>query len=57
MRWYDRLLASVIFFTRIPVWRIREPERECYRAVVEHWPLTGWMTGGAMAATLSHICL
>lgn len=28
------------------------PPRESYRAVVEFWPLTGWLTGGVMAAVL-----
>ena len=31
---------------------LRQPPKECYKTVVEHWPLTGWLTGGAMAATL-----
>ena len=51
-RWTDRLWASFIFFTRLPLWRIHEPPREAYRSVVEWWPLTGWLTGGAMALTL-----
>lgn len=51
-RWYDRIWAAFIFFTRLPFWRLHEPPRECYKTVVEHWPLTGWLTGGAMAATL-----
>ena len=51
-RWYDRIWAAFIFFTRVPFWRLHEPPRECYKTVVEHWPLTGWLTGGAMAATL-----
>ena len=51
-RWYDRIWASFIFFTRLPFWRLHEPPVECYRTVVEHWPLTGWLTGGLMAATL-----
>ena len=51
-RWYDRIWASFIFFTRLPFWRLHEPPKECYKTVVEHWPLTGWLTGGAMAATL-----
>ena len=50
--WYDRIWASFIFFTRLPFWRLHEPPKECYKTVVEHWPLTGWLTGGAMAATL-----
>ena len=51
-RWYDNLLAAFIFFTRLPFWRLRQPPKSSYAAVVEWWPLTGWLTGGAMAATL-----
>ena len=51
-RWYDRLWASFIFFTRLPFWRLHEPPRQAYDSVVEYWPLTGWLTGGLMAATL-----
>lgn len=51
-RWYDRIWASFIFFTRLPFWRIHQPKKEAYRTVVEHWPLTGWLTGGTMAAVL-----
>jgi adenosylcobinamide-GDP ribazoletransferase len=50
--WYDRIWAAFIFFTRLPFWRLHEPSKDCYKTVVEHWPLTGWLTGGAMAATL-----
>jgi adenosylcobinamide-GDP ribazoletransferase len=31
---------------------LHQPPKECYQSVVEHWPLTGWLTGGLMAATL-----
>ena len=51
-RWYDRIWAAFIFFTRLPFWRLHQPPQECYKTVVEHWPLTGWLTGGAMAATI-----
>ncbi len=51
-KWYDRIWAAFIFFTRLPFWRLHQPPKECYKSVVEHWPLTGWLTGGAMAATL-----
>ena len=54
-KWYDRIWASLIFFTRLPFWRLHQPPKECYRRVVEHWPLVGWLTGGAMAATL-YLC-
>ena len=51
-RWYDNIWAALIFFTRLPFWRIHQPPQASYKAVVEYWPLTGWLTGGAMAATL-----
>ena len=51
-KWHDRIWASFIFFTRLPLWRIHQPPKECYKTVVEHWPLTGWLTGGVMAAIL-----
>ena len=51
-KWYDRIWASLIFFTRLPFWRLHQPQKECYQRVVEHWPLVGWLTGGVMAATL-----
>ena len=51
-KWYDRIWASLIFFTRLPFWRLHQPPRECYQRVVEQWPLVGWLTGGVMAATL-----
>ena len=50
--WYDRVWAALIFFTRLPFWRLHQPPKACYATVVEHWPLTGWLTGGTMAATL-----
>ena len=49
---YDRIWASFIFFTRLPFWRLHEPPQACYKTVVEHWPLVGWLTGGVMAAIL-----
>ena len=51
-KWYQHLWAALIFFTRLPFWRVYQPPKESYRAVVEFWPLTGWLTGGVMAAIL-----
>ena len=51
-RWYDSIWAALIFFTRLPFWRVYQPPQASYKAVVEFWPLAGWLTGGAMAATL-----
>ena len=51
-RWYDRLWAALIFFTRLPLWRIYQPPKGAYSAVVEFWPLAGWITSGVMAGVL-----
>ena len=51
-KWYDNLWAALIFFTRLPFWRLYQPPRSSYAAVVEWWPLVGWLTAGLMAATL-----
>ncbi|MCR5709112.1 MAG: adenosylcobinamide-GDP ribazoletransferase [Bacteroidales bacterium] len=40
-----RLLAALIFFTRLPFWRIREVPGEYFKRVVPLWPFTGWLTG------------
>lgn len=46
------LLAALIFFTRLPFWRIREVPAGCFKHVVPYWPFAGWLTGGIMAAVL-----
>ena len=46
------LLAALIFFTRLPFWRLRDVPSECFKHVVPYWPLVGWLTGGLMAASL-----
>ena len=46
------ILAAFIFFTRLPVWKIREVPAACFKHVVPYWPLTGWLTGGIMAGML-----
>lgn len=45
----DRILAAFMFFTRLPFWRIKTVDTECFKHVVDYWPFTGWLTGGAMA--------
>lgn len=51
-RWYDRLLAAFIFYTRLPLWRLHKPKEDSFRGVTEFWPLTGWLTGGLTAAVI-----
>jgi len=51
-KWWQNLWAALIFFTRFPLWRIYQPPRKSYEAVVEFWPAVGWITGGIAAMTI-----
>lgn len=46
------LLASLMFFTRLPWWRLCSPPKEAFEHVVDYWPFIGWLTGGVMAGVL-----
>lgn len=46
------LLAALIFFTRLPFWKLGEIPACLFKRVVEWWPAVGWLTGGMMALTL-----
>lgn len=50
-----RLIAAFSFFTRLPFWRLANVPKEYYERVVPLWPLTGWLTGVAMAFVFSLI--
>lgn len=43
-----RLAAAIIFFTRLPLWRVCNLDKKYYERVVPLWPLVGWITGGTM---------
>lgn len=45
----NQILATLIFFTRLPFWRIKEVPKEYFKHVVSYWSFTGWLTGGIMA--------
>lgn len=47
-----RILAALIFFTRLPFWRIAEVPKEYFKNVVSCWPLAGWFTAGVTAMVL-----
>ena len=52
------LLATLIFFTRLPFWRIKDVPAEDFKRVVPRWPIVGWLTGFTMAIVLwlcSHV--
>lgn len=41
-----RILAAFIFFTRLPFWRLAEVPAACFKNIVSHWALVGWLTAG-----------
>lgn len=47
----NRLLAALMFFTRLPLWRICRVPVDSFKHLVEYWPFAGWLTGGVMAGT------
>lgn len=46
---FKLVMATLMFFTRIPLWRVTHVERCYFERVVPLWPLAGWVTGGVMA--------
>lgn len=48
----NKLLAALMFFTRLPLWRIANVPSDAFKRVVDLWPLTGWLTGGLAAGVL-----
>lgn len=44
-----RIQAALIFFTRLPIWKIANPPQSAYKDVVVLWPLVGWLSGGLVA--------
>lgn len=47
-----RLLAALVFFTRLPFWRITEVPASCFKNIVAWWPFAGWLTSGISVAVL-----
>ena len=43
-----RILAAFIFFTRLPFWRLAEVPAACFKNIVSHWALVGWLTAGCI---------
>ena len=48
---FDDLWAALIFFTRLPWWRLHQVEAGHFRQAAQYWPFAGWLTGGTMATT------
>lgn len=47
-----RILAALIFFTRLPFWKLAEVPSEYFKNIVSHWALTGWLTAGLSVIVL-----
>ncbi len=48
------LVAAIMFFTRLPLWRIKKLHipQEYFSQAINYWSFAGWITGGVMAGTL-----
>lgn len=46
---FQRVLAALTLFTRLPLWRLFSIDAESYKHVVPLWPMAGWLTGGIMS--------
>lgn len=47
-----RILAALIFFTRLPFWKLGEVPAAYFKNIVSYWPLVGWLTSGISVFTL-----
>ncbi|MBR6287176.1 MAG: adenosylcobinamide-GDP ribazoletransferase [Bacteroidaceae bacterium] len=52
MKTIREIAAAIMFFTRIPLWRVVKATKEDYRHVLDYWPLTGLITGAGTALVL-----
>ena len=55
-----KLLASLIFFTRLPFWKIADVPPVYFKRVVDYWPFVGWLTGvswQALYGSQQNFCL
>ncbi len=43
-----RLAATIMFFTKLPLWKYIEVDKTHFKHVVPLWPLAGWLTAGLM---------
>lgn len=46
----DDIFAALMFFTRLPWWKLRHVPADSFKRIVGYWPIAGWVTGGVMAA-------
>lgn len=53
----QKILAAFIFFTRLPFWKLGEVPAACFKNIVSHWALVGWLTSGLMVFVLYAVSL
>ena len=46
----DDIFAALMFFTRLPWWKLRHVPADSFKRIVGYWPVAGWVTGGVMTA-------
>ena len=46
----DDIFAALMFFTRLPWWKLRRVPADSFKRIVGYWPIAGWVTGGVMTA-------
>ena len=46
----DDIFAALMFFTRLPWWKLRRVPADSFKRIVGYWPVAGWVTGGVMTA-------
>ncbi|MDR1882744.1 MAG: adenosylcobinamide-GDP ribazoletransferase [Prevotella sp.] len=48
------IAAALVFFTRLPFWRLKafDVPVERYKQAINYWPVTGWLTASVMAGVL-----
>lgn len=46
------IAAALIFFTRLPFWRIFRVPNEYFKQVINYWAVAGWLTASVMAGVL-----
>ncbi|EJX04490.1 cobalamin 5'-phosphate synthase, partial [gut metagenome] len=47
-----RILAALIFFTRLPFWRLADVPAGYFKNIVSYWALVGWLTAGLSVLVL-----
>lgn len=46
------LLATIMMFTRLPLWRIVNVDKRYFTDVIKYWPLVGFLTGTVTGGVL-----